>query len=668
MIPNVDRLEYSAPHNTEAEIALLGALMFDTAAITQISDLKPEHFYHNNHQLIYQAIADLAAKSQPTDLIFVTNYLKEKTWLKTVGGKTALAKICQQCVTSINVAAYAVEVRELFERRQLIRQGEELIARAQDNRVSLDMAQCQLVTSTTHDSKLSTASITSSHVACGATFKEINDFEQTDAAGNIYFHPERILPGELARKLIKDGEKLNIDPVGIWQYLMTAMLSLMGQDTVADFSGLQIPNILWAVLVQRSGGGKTRAKNLVTAPLSVWQEQAYEEFKQQTKIWKDSQKGKYKGIGGDETLSVTDDTDTQPKLRKYLFNVATPQAIVRRLSEQENGCIWVRDELKGLFKSLDQFTGEGEGMEILLESWDGKGCAVDRVDNDNTYYVPSSRLSVAGGIQPGVFSKVFSDPDDAQGTQARCLFAIPREIPVKRVKGYCELSDTLPTLYKWIEYQDWGKLTPTDEADDLFTKIYETFGNEPCSNNVLKQWMSKLAGQTVRLAIALHALDCYYDRSRDIHKIQYDTLYRAYELALYYKACFESLQGNLSENIPGILLKIQKKAESLGKADLKDLYRNIRPIRNLAKEEGVGIAEFTLILCRQLESLGKGTVNKDREAYYYLPKIAPHATRNAETVVRRGLETCGGRVTPATNAMQSDTRADIDLPDDEERF
>ncbi|MGL5922143.1 AAA family ATPase [Chroococcidiopsis sp.] len=132
MIPNVDRLEYGAPHNTEAEIALIGALLFDTAAFAQIGDLEPEHFYHNNHQLIFTAIKDLAARSQPTDLVFVTNYLREKTWLKTVGGKTALAKICQQCVTSINVAAYAVEIKAHWERRELIRQGEELIQSARD--------------------------------------------------------------------------------------------------------------------------------------------------------------------------------------------------------------------------------------------------------------------------------------------------------------------------------------------------------------------------------------------------------------------------------------------------------------------------------------------------------------------------------------------------------
>ena len=668
MIPNVDRLEYGAPHNTEAEIALIGALLFDTAAFSQIGDLEPEHFYHNNHQLIFTAIKDLAARSQPTDLVFVTNYLREKTWLKTVGGKTALAKICQQCVTSINVAAYAVEVKAHWERRELIRQGEELIAQAQNTCVSLDVSECQAVPGASHSLKSSTVKNTSSRVACGATFKEINDFEQTDAAGNIYFYPERILPGELARKLIKDGEKQNIDPVGIWQYLMTVTLSLMGQDTIVDFSGFVVPNILWGIIVQRSGAGKTRAQNLVTSPLSAWQEQAFEEFKEQIKIWKDSQKGKYRERGGDETLSVTDDTDTPPKLRKYLFNVATPQAIVRRLSEQENGCIWVRDELKGLFKSLDQFSGEGEGMEILLESWDGKGCAVDRVDIENTYYIPSSRLSVAGGIQPGVFSKVFSDPDDAQGTQARCLFAIPREIPVKRVKGYCELSDTLPTLYKWIEYQNWGRLTPTEQADDLFTVILETFGNEPCLNEATKAWMSKLGGQTLRVAMAIHALDCYYDRSRDIHKIQYDTLYRAYELALYYKACFRKLQGFVSENIPGILLKIQKKAENLGKAAMADLYRNVRPIRNLAKEENVGIAEFTLTLCRQLESLGKGKVISERDTYYYLPNIAPHATRDAETLTQQGLEVCGSGDTRSDTATRSGKVTLIDLPDDEERF
>lgn len=102
--------------------------------------------------------------------------------------------------------------------------------------------------------------------------------------------------------------------------------------------------------------------------------------------------------------------------RKFLFEVATIQAVMRRLSEQgENGSLWARDEIAGLFKSLSQFTakGEGEGLECLLPMWDGTSAAVDRVLHEDSYYLAATRLGIAGGIQPGVFRKIFTDPDDA---------------------------------------------------------------------------------------------------------------------------------------------------------------------------------------------------------------------------------------------------------------
>jgi hypothetical protein len=506
-------------------------------------------------------------------------------------------------------------------------------------------------------------------VACGATLNEVKNFVQVEAS-NVDFNPVEILPLELAEKLIRDAQKRNIDPVGLWQYLMPVCSSLMGRETIADFNGFTAPNILWGIIVQRSGGGKSRAKSLIVSPISRWQQLAFEDFKQQHKEWQEQQKEE-KARKKDSQSFVTTETEEAPRLRKYIFNVATPQAIVRRLADQENGCIWVRDELKGLFSSLDQFTGEGEGLEILLESWDGEDCAVDRVDIGNSYHIPSSRLSVAGGIQPGKFSEVFSDPNDSQGVQARCLFAIPKELPVKRFKGYCELTDTLPPLYQWIQHQSWERLTPTKGADSLFTQILEEFGNEPCPNEATKAWMSKLAGQTLRIAMAIHALDCYYDRSRDIQVIEHDTLERAYKLALYYKACFYRLQGCVAENVPGVLHKVQEKAEKLGKAALADLYRNIRTIRTLSKQEGTGIAEFTLSLCKQLEQLGKGMVTKEGDAHYYTPKTPPHATPTTGMHTEQASEPCGSSDTQSHSDTQNHTATqggvkEDYLPDDEE--
>ena len=72
----------------------------------------------------------------------------------------------------------------------------------------------------------------------------------------------------------------------------------------------------------------------------------------------------------------------KPGLRKYLFKIATIQSVLKRLSEQStHSSLWGRDEIKGLFGSLNQFSGnENETMEIVLSLWDRKPTFVDRVD------------------------------------------------------------------------------------------------------------------------------------------------------------------------------------------------------------------------------------------------------------------------------------------------
>lgn len=248
----------------------------------------------------------------------------------------------------------------------------------------------------------------------------------------------QVLPKPLADALLHDAEILNIDPVSLWQYLLPTTMSLVGKRVNLDAESHHIPAIAWTCIVAESGTGKTRAENLILAPIKERQYREYERFRDEIKKSKEQTKASLKN---DEKLPL-------PKgEKKYLFEVATIQAMMRRLAEQEdNGSVWARDEIAGLFKSLKQFSKQdNEAVECLLKMWDGTGSFVERMDAENdSYSVFETRLSITGGIQPGAFRQAFKDPDDVQGLQARMLFALPKVMPAKRVKGYCVLSDLLP--------------------------------------------------------------------------------------------------------------------------------------------------------------------------------------------------------------------------------
>jgi ABC-type glutathione transport system ATPase component len=131
---------------------------------------------------------------------------------------------------------------------------------------------------------------------------------------------------------------LNIDPVSLWQYFLPTVLSLAGKRIGLDVESHLIPAIAWTCIVGESGTGKSRAESVILGNLKQRQ---YRERKR----WQE-QMLEYKQIT--QSKSKNDDIEIEPPApeRKYLFEVATIQAVMRRLSEQhDNGSIWARDEI-----------------------------------------------------------------------------------------------------------------------------------------------------------------------------------------------------------------------------------------------------------------------------------------------------------------------------------
>jgi hypothetical protein len=397
----------------------------------------------------------------------------------------------------------------------------------------------------------------------------------------------------------------------IWQYLLPATLSLAGKKVDLDVGSHKIPAIAWTCSVGESGTGKSRAEGLVLSPLKAWQEAEHNRFKLEWAEYKQLQNKKGEENGETVVPPVPE--------RKFLFETATIQAVMKRLSEQgENGSLWARDEIAGLFKSLGQFTskGEGEGLECLLPMWDGSSAAVDRVLHEDSYYLAASRLGIAGGIQPGVFRKIFTDPDDAQGLQARFLFALPKVQPAKRVKGYCQLADKLPQFYNWVDTQfPAGTLELSRAADARYDGVYEQIGRqaEAAETPAVRAWMRKLPGQLLRIALALHIIECYHEPGRSRHELQLDTLNRAVDFCRYYRSTFAVVQQAAadSDSISSILIKIwDMAATSPTGLAVRDAYRGVKALQRRAKELGRNVSAYTLDLYYQLEKMGKGVVQR----------------------------------------------------------
>ena len=134
------------PHNPDAEVATLGAILLDPDALGQvISYLRPPDFYRNAHVRVFDAILGLYERGEEIDLITLTQELRSRNALDSVGGAGYVASLTSSVPTSANIEYYARIVRGASVRRRLLKIANEIIAEAyddsQDSRAILEEAE-----------------------------------------------------------------------------------------------------------------------------------------------------------------------------------------------------------------------------------------------------------------------------------------------------------------------------------------------------------------------------------------------------------------------------------------------------------------------------------------------------------------------------------------------
>jgi len=116
------------PQAIELEEAILGALMLEQNALTTVIDiLKPQVFYKEAHQVIYGAIYSLFAKSEPVDILTVTNELKSSGELELVGGAYYITQLTNRVASTANVEYHARIISQKYIQRELIRISSDII-------------------------------------------------------------------------------------------------------------------------------------------------------------------------------------------------------------------------------------------------------------------------------------------------------------------------------------------------------------------------------------------------------------------------------------------------------------------------------------------------------------------------------------------------------------
>ncbi|HMR72644.1 MAG TPA: DnaB-like helicase N-terminal domain-containing protein, partial [Candidatus Saccharibacteria bacterium] len=115
------------PQNLDAEMSLLGAVLIDDEVLANVSDrLKPQDFYDNRHEKIYDAMFRLYEKHRPVDLLTLSDELSKKDELEIVGGSAYLTELTNYVPTAAHAEAYADMIVQKAVRRRLIKASSDI--------------------------------------------------------------------------------------------------------------------------------------------------------------------------------------------------------------------------------------------------------------------------------------------------------------------------------------------------------------------------------------------------------------------------------------------------------------------------------------------------------------------------------------------------------------
>jgi len=133
---NMDSLDYGRipPQAIDLEEAVLGALMLEREAVNDVIDiLKPDSFYKEEHQKIYESIQDLFHESQPIDILTVTEKLKSTGSLEFVGGPFYISQLTSKVASAAHIEFHARIISQKYILRELIKISSETIRDSYDD-------------------------------------------------------------------------------------------------------------------------------------------------------------------------------------------------------------------------------------------------------------------------------------------------------------------------------------------------------------------------------------------------------------------------------------------------------------------------------------------------------------------------------------------------------
>ena len=127
-------MERELPHDQQAEQALLGAMLIDKDACSEVINIAiPDDFFYDSHKIIFAAMKAMQEERQPVDVTTLTTYLMDKKELDRIGGVNYLLTLSQSVPTTAHTQYYLKILNDKALLRRLIKESTDIITKSYDD-------------------------------------------------------------------------------------------------------------------------------------------------------------------------------------------------------------------------------------------------------------------------------------------------------------------------------------------------------------------------------------------------------------------------------------------------------------------------------------------------------------------------------------------------------
>ena len=267
---------------------------------------------------------------------------------------------------------------------------------------------------------------------------------------------------------------------------------------------------IYCCLVGNAGANKTHPVNHAFIPIRELDKLRHQNYIKLLKEYVD-----YSKLNEKQKKEVT--PVHEPILKKSLLTNFTPEILTKRLYENPRGLTVLSDELATFLEGMNNYS-KFDQSSTYLSFWSNQQTSIDRIGNPIPLLINLPYLSIIGGIQPRMLSKLFPVQKQNNGFYQRFLFAFPEasfKEPISDEESSLELqakyTDFINDFFdsKKVPNADARILTWSKEAKDFFMK----WNSKQCEmvnenqDSIKGEIISKFDIHFIRLALLLQMME-----------------------------------------------------------------------------------------------------------------------------------------------------------------